>query len=647
MAKKDFDIDFDFDEAYGFDAKSVSGDTAYDDSVDGADFTDEELGLSPGDNSSDKDDFDLDGDLDDFLNMGEESQQSWQEPEQDDWQDDAASQEPEEEVPGQYAGEEAYDGEPQYDEDATGGYAGEYDESYDEDVEEAPKKEKKPRKPIKLPKLPKLKTPNIFTRFFDLYFGPVLHKEQREEPVDPDNPRRRRRKSRSQIFKEVYLPPLLVCVCLIMVLTFVIGSLSNVIERHQIDKQNQQSQLDASVSQAEQLAAQGEQVLTEAEALAAGYDYDKAIEKLESIGDLTQHPEVAAKRAEYENAKNSLIEYKDPTLIPNLSFHVLIEDMTRAKQDAELGGSYNKNFVTTGEFSKILNQLYTNGYVLVDFNSFIAANTDLDGNQKFMIDPILLPEGKKPVMITETMVNYYDYMVDGNKDGEPDAAGAGFANKLVVDAAGEIKAKYVDGSGQTQVGDYDLVPVLETFIKTHPDFSYKGSRATLAVTGNQGIFGYRCNTSYVQQFGQDYYDQEVADAKVLVQALRDKGYTMACYTYSNKDYRASSVAEIRTDLQNWAAQVTPILGEVDTIVFAKAVDIEDYSGAKFNTLYEAGFRFFVANGNEPKTEVNISNVRHSRLMVTGNSIAWHAAQFSSYFDPNVVLDISTRKEVPN
>ena len=55
----------------------------------------------------------------------------------------------------------------------------------------------------------------------------------------------------------------------------------------------------------------------------------------------------------------------------------------------------------------------------------------------------------------------------------------------------------------------------------------------------------------------------------------------------------------------------------------------------------------MANGNEPKTEVNISNVRHSRLMVTGNSIAWHAAQFNSYFDPNVVLDISNRKEVPN
>lgn len=648
MAKKDFDIDFDFDEAYGFDAKSFSGDTAYDDSVDGADFTDEELGLSPGDNSSDKDDFDLDGDLDDFLNMGEESQQSWQEPEQDGCQDDAASQEPEEEVPGQYAGEEAYDEEPQYDEDATGGYAGEYDESYDEDVEEAPKKEKKPRKPIKLPKLPKLKTPNIFTRFFDLYFGPVLHKEQREEPVDPDNPRRRRRKSRSQIFKEVYLPPLLVCVCLIMVLTFVIGSLSNVIERHQIDKQNQQSQLDASISQAEQLAAQGEQVLTEAEALAAGYDYDKAIEKLESIGDLTQHPEVAAKRAEYENAKNSLIEYKDPTLIPNLSFHVLIEDMTRAKQDAELGGSYNKNFVTTGEFSKILNQLYTNGYVLVDFNSFIAANTDLDGNQKFMIDPILLPEGKKPVMLTETMVNYFEYMVDSDGDHKADAKGDGFANKLVVDGNGDIKAEYIDAAGQTLVGNYDFVPILEDFIAEHPDFCYRGARAILAVTGHEGVFGYRCNTSYISTISQQYYDEQVAGAKAIADALRDKGYTIACFTYKNDAYGKLSVAQIQADMQSWTSQVVNVIGPVDTFVFARASRLTEYGASSnaFQVMYTSGFRYFISNDATPYTEVNDTYVRQNRLMVTGENMQHKSSMFTGLFDTNAVLELNTRGSVP-
>ena len=58
MAKKDFDIDFDFDEAYGFDAKSKADDEAYDDTADTGAFTDEDLGLS-----ADGGDFDLDGNL--------------------------------------------------------------------------------------------------------------------------------------------------------------------------------------------------------------------------------------------------------------------------------------------------------------------------------------------------------------------------------------------------------------------------------------------------------------------------------------------------------------------------------------------------------------------------------------------------------
>ena len=194
---------------------------------------------------------------------------------------------------------------------------------------------------------------------------------------------------------------------------------------------------------------------------------------------------------------------------------------------------YNRNFVTVSEFSKILEQLYTGGYVLVDFNSFIASNEDLTGNRNFSYNPVLLPEGKKPIMITETMVNYFDYMIDGNKDGEPDAGGAGFASKLIVDTNGDIKAQMVDASGQTQVGDFDLVPVLETFISEHPDFSYRGARATLAVTGTQGIFGYRTNTSYISSVNQTFYEEEVASAKVLVDALRAKGYTLACFTYGN------------------------------------------------------------------------------------------------------------------
>ena len=282
----------------------------------------------------------------------------------------------------------------------------------------------------------------------------------------------------------------------------------------------------------------------------------------------------------------------------------------------------------------------------MDYDSFATRNSDLDGNQVYLKNSIYLPEGKKPVMITETMVNYFAYMIDPDKNGTPDANGGGFASRLILDASGDIKAEMVNAEGQTVVGDYDLVPILETFIKEHPDFSYRGARATLAVTGHEGVFGYRCNTSYVTDFGNDFYEQECAGARQIVQALRDKGYTIACYSYNNEDYRAFSAQQIKEDIQKWQSQTVPVVGDVDIIVFARATDIDDYSGAKFKVLHDAGFRVFVNNGNSPYAEINPDYVRQTRLMVTGNAMGWYSTRFSTYFDCNLVLD-SSRGNIPN
>lgn len=689
MGKNDFDIDFDFEEEYGFDPKSFLGAEEYDKDIDLNAFSDEELGLTSRETSEDEaqtaageqDSFDLDEDwdADDFLNMGsmeeepteEDPEEEWEdEPEepqeeQDDFQEDALEAEeaefqPETDLPEdtepeeiamneemEYAEEAELEEQPVFEEEIL-----EEDPAEDPAAEESGAKKKRPRKehkPVQMPKihLPKLKTPNIFTKFFDLYFAPVLHKELREQPQDPNNPRRRRRKSKQQIFKEIYLPPIIVCICLILVLSMVIGSLSNAISLKKIEDAQKQSQLKESISAAEQAQQQSQVVLEEAAKLAAGYNYDDAITMLDSMGDLTQYPDLAAKRAEYATAMTQLVEIKDVTSIPNLSFHVLIHDMARAQKDTDdLKGNYNKNFVTTGEFSKILTDLYNNGYVLVDFDSFVAANTDLDGNEVFFSDSIWLPSDKKPVMITETMVNYFAYMVDGDKDGVADAKGDGFASKLVIDANGDIKAEYVDEQGQTSVGNYDLVPILEDFIKQHPDFSYRGARATLAVTGDEGVFGYRTNTAVVASKGQDYFDQQVAGAKEVVQKLRDLGYNIACYTYENKAYGKLSVQQIQADLQSWAQQVTPVIGAVDTFVFAKVSNISDYTGNAFKVMYDSGFRYFIAHGNQPYTEVNSTYVRQNRLMVTGENMQWYRDQFNGLFDCAAILEVNTRGEVP-
>lgn len=502
-------------------------------------------------------------------------------------------------------------------------------------------KQKPDREPIKLT------VPPILTKLWNLYFPP---REVWDPQPDPNNPRRRRRKSKVQIFKEAYLPAILACLTLVLMLSFVVGAIGNGIQQKKADDEAARESSISAANQAELIKSEAEMLMEQAAQLAEGYDYDGAITALNSFsGNINDYENMVTALSEYMNARDSLIEFNSPSTIPNLSFHVLIADPARAYADKEFGGLYNRNFVTCDEFQRILEQLYLSDYVLVDFDSFVSGNTDLEGNANFFSVPIKLPEGKRPVMITETMVNYFTYMVDGNSDGVADAGGDGFASRLVVDANGDVKAEYIDMNSQTHVGNYDLVPILEEFIKQHPDFSYRGARATLAVTGHEGVFGWRCNTTYIASVGQAFYDEQVKGAKEVAAALRNKGYRIASYSYKNEDYGQLNANQIQADLTSWNDQITPILGQVDTIVFAKESDIGDYTGPKFNVLYTSGFRYLVTDAEQPYAEVNNTYVRQSRLMVTGNTMAWKSAQFTNLglFDPNIVLDMVSRKQVPN
>ena len=688
MAKNDFDIDFDFEKEYGFDPKAILDSEYTDEDLDLSQFDDEALGIGlDAETESEFDDFDLDGlDLgaeepvfeaaaesrpvrfeereEDLLEEADLDGLNFEEDEEEAYADDAdltadmdftrranffgmdtgkIPQEPAYEEP---AYEEASYEEPVFEE---AGYEAAEEEQYDEPAaeqeepvkprRERTKKERKPAKPIKLT------VPPILTNLVRLYFP--SQQEIRERMETPEG-RRRRKPTKQQIFKEYYLPSVIAGLAIVLMLSFVIGALSNAIDSAQLKRQQEQQKAQQESIAAEQLATEGVKLLEQAAVLAQNYDYDGAIEVIDSYAG-EQSQEMIAKRAEYINAKSSLVEHQDPTLIPNLSFHVLIADMARAMaDDDDLAGQYNRNFVSTAEFEKILNQLYMNNYVLVNFDNFVGTGSVDGTSQVYDEMSIWLPEGKKPVMITETMVNYFGYMVDGNGDGTPDSQGGGFANKLVVDAVGNIKAEYVDENNVTQVGNYDLVPILEDFIAEHPDFSYRGSRATLAVTGSQGIFGYRIQSASIANKGQDYYNEQVVGATKVVNALREKGYRLACYSFDNKDYSNISADQVNQDIQQWKSQIAPVIGEIDTIVFARGKDIGDYTGGKFEVLHSSGFRFMIKNGDAPYTEINNTYVRQTRLMVTGENMVAKSSMFTDngLFDPNTVLDLSIRGNVP-
>ena len=664
MDKNDFDVDFDFEKEYGFDPSLFMDadeaedapvtDSAYESAEDSdADFLgDFDLDSLPdeedsGDDAGAFDDFDLD----DITGEISEEEDPMDLPEEEDLPIRRRRQH-RQEVP-QEEPQEPQDPElPE--EDAQPEDEVPEDEFPEEDAEEESEGDAEPEadKPARRrrTRADKPKKPSVFSKLLDLYLAPIRQTED-EQTVDANGRIRRRRKpSKSQIFKEVYLPAIIAGIALLLVLSFIVGSVTNAVKKKMLnDEANRRESLSASQA-ADAAEKEYDALMAEAEALAAGYNYDEAIAKLNTFtGTDAEHQQaITAKKAEYTNAQSQLVEWKDVSQIPNLSFHVLMADPTRAISDAQYGGLYNRNFVTIDEFSKILEQLYAGGYILIDFDSFISTSTGVDGKESFFQSPLMLPAGKKPIMITETMVNYFNYMIDGNNDGEPDAGGAGFACKLVVDANGDIKAQYVDGSNQTLVGNYDLVPILEDFIKAHPDFSYRGARATLAVTGHEGVFGYRCNTSYIASKSQSYYDEQVAGAKEITQALREKGYTIASYTYSNQKYRDLSAKEISQEMTNWKNQVTPILGEVDVLVFARENGgINDYTGAVFTALSDTGFQYFVDDGEKPSVTINTSYIRQTRLMVTGMNMQWHPTWFTQYFDCNAVLDTAVRGSVPN
>lgn len=476
--------------------------------------------------------------------------------------------------------------------------------------------------------------------------------QQHNDAPRPANPMRRKR-SRAQVFKESYLPVIIAGIALVLIIVFIVGAITRNSQKRKLEKEASIQNSIAAENEERRQSAEADQLLAEAEALAAGYDYTGAMAVLDTFsGDYTKFPQLDETRIRYQEAQAQLVAWEDPSQVVNLSFQILIADPDRAFSNREYGSSYNRNFITTGEFSKILTQLYENGYILVRLSDFLTAETDASGATVFTAKPLYLPYGKKPLVLTQTNVNYNTYMIDGDGDKLPDKDGAGFASRLTLDNDGSITCEMVDREGNTVTGAYDLVPILDAFVAAHPDFSYRGAKAILAVTGYDGLFGYRTNAGALDTFGSDKYSHEIEDATQMGIALRKDGYTLACYTYENLAYGEQGVAQIRADLGSWADEVAPLIGDLDILVFALGSDIagemEPYSGEKFTALAQAGFRYYLGFCTEGTRWTTVENdyVRQGRLLVTGSALAHHAEWFEGIFDPPSVLD-SSRGTVPS
>ncbi len=472
---------------------------------------------------------------------------------------------------------------------------------------------------------------------------PVQQPEEQKKP--PVNPRRKQR-SKAQLFKENTLPVIIAGVALLLVIVFIIGSISRTVYLDNKKKQEALAASESAAAEAERLAAEANDILEQAQLLADSYDFDGAIKVIDSFsGNLGNYPLLEDAKASYEATKSSLVLLEDYNEIVNLSFQMLIADPNRAFSYPQYANSLKNNFVTTAEFSAILEELYENDYILISLRDIVETVTDDQGKTYYKYKEVYLPEGKKPLVLTQTNVNYNLYLVDSDGDMLADKNGAGFASRMVVDSDGSVATEYVDAEGNTLVGAYDLVPILDDFVEAHPDFSYRGAKAIIAVTGYNGLFGYRTHADGRAKFGEEQYEKDVESVKAVAEALKSSGYEIACYTYANQAYGGMSVTQIQSDLSGWKSEVTPILGDIDMMVFAQLSDISTnivYTNEKYTQLKASGFDYYLGfcENGKPFTFVTEDYVRQYRLMVTGSNMTSHPEWFNEMFDSTGIINIS-------
>ncbi len=393
-----------------------------------------------------------------------------------------------------------------------------------------------------------------------------------------------------------------------------------------------------------------ETTLEKAKACANTYDYDTAIQTLTSYDSNWESNKTLSEAvSSYQEQKDALVRV-DASTVPHIFFHSLIADTSRAFDGDYDSGGYNQYMVTTDEFETILQQMYDRGFVLVSIYDVAPKVTFIDGTSQYKPGMLMLPEGKKPFVMSQDDVNYYEYMTDSDDDHIADKDGDGFATKLVIDENGDPTCEYITADGEVVTGNYDLVPILEDFIAEHPDFSYHGARAILGVTGYDGVLGYRTASKYKDILSSDEYEKEVEGAKKMAECLKEHGYIICSHSFGHPAYGSISDDSLAKDCAQWEEEVQPIVGDTDILIYPYGSDIagvEDYSGFKFDTLYEAGYRYFCnVDSATSWLQIHDNYVRQGRRNIDGYRMYYTPDLLDDLFDTDTVFDSARPTPVP-
>lgn len=306
--------------------------------------------------------------------------------------------------------------------------------------------------------------------------------------------------------------------------------------------------------------------------------------------------------------------------------------------------------VTVDEFNKILQSVYDKGYILVRMEDIWSEYTNENGEARMQRNTLMLPEGKKPLVISFDDVNYYPYML-----------AEGFTSKLIVGEDGQIWAYGVNPHTKEEFvsQDLDATTILDKFVLEHPDFSLNGAKAIFSLTGYEGILGYRTqNDIDIKQDdpGRPAFEarrqSEIDAVKPVIERLRETGWTFGSHTWGHWNLAHGDMASIQRDTLRWAEEVGTLVGPTNILFYPHGArpdndhDQGETYGPEFKWLQSQGFRIFASVGISSFSQIKttISAVICDRLHPDGTTLrsARERERYMQFYDALEVIDTNVR-----
>ena len=341
-------------------------------------------------------------------------------------------------------------------------------------------------------------------------------------------------------------------------------------------------------------------------------------------------------------------------VVEHLFFHPVIAYPEFAFSDAvpqDRQEGLDDWMVTADEFKKILQSVYDKGYILVNMGDVWSEVTGEDGVKRMERNTLMLPEGKKPLVISFDDVNYYDYML-----------AEGFTSKLVLGEDGQIWAECTDPFTKETflTQELDATPILDQFVLEHPDFSLNGAKAIFSLTGYQGILGYRTQNDIdiaADDPARPAFDArrqaEIEAVKPVIERLKETGWTFGSHTWGHIRLDSRPLESIQRDTVRWQEEVGSLVGPTNILFYPHGgrPDGDDWhsTGPAFQYLQSQGFRIFASVGINSFSYIkkDISAVICDRLhpdgttLRNGKALEW----YSQFYDAREIIDLDVRPDL--